>query len=150
MSTEANSHAAWKRAAACDAVEVVIDGIFVGIGTGSTTTFTIRACADRMRAAFLFLGIPSADRSAALATSLGITLATFADHPWIDLTIDGAHEVERGTLNLVKGHGGSLLREKIVSVFECGLFVGLADVILIGPAAGVTRLERSPQRSASR
>jgi ribose 5-phosphate isomerase A len=240
MSIDANSHAAWKRAAACAAVELVTDGMIVGIGTGSTATCAIHALADRMRAGLRVLGIPSSERSAALAASLGIPLTTFADHPRIDLTIDGADEVERGTLNLIKGHGGALLREKIVAVasrrlaiivdgtklvdqlgersavpvevvafgyeaargrlealgatvvlrctsegkpfctdsgnrildcnfgliadpatleeeigrivgvVECGLFVGLADVVFIGDGAGVTRLERSPQVSAGR
>jgi ribose 5-phosphate isomerase A len=240
MSTDANVHSAWKRAAAQAAVELVSDGMIVGIGTGSTATFAIHALADRMRTGLRFLGIPSSARSAALATSLGIPLTTFADHPRIDLTIDGADEVERGTLNLIKGHGGALLHEKIVAVasrrlaiivdgtklvdrlgehspvpvevvtfgyeatrgrlealgatvalrctpdgkpfctdsgnrildcnfgsiadpatleermcrivgvVECGLFVGLADVVFIGDAAGVTRLERIPQPSAGR
>jgi len=115
MSTDVKSHTAWKWAAAHAAVELVTDGMFVGIGTVSTATCAIHALADRMRAGLRFLGIPSSDRSAALATSLGIPLTTFADHPRIDLTIDGNDEVERGTLNLIKGHGGALLREKIVA-----------------------------------
>ncbi|MEI7782329.1 MAG: ribose-5-phosphate isomerase RpiA [Planctomycetota bacterium] len=115
MSADADSRADWKRAAACAAVDLVTDGMIVGIGTGSTANFAIEALATRMRAGLRFLGIPSSNRTAALATALGIPLTTFAAHPQIDLTIDGADDVERGTLNLIKGHGGALLHEKIVA-----------------------------------
>jgi ribose 5-phosphate isomerase A len=111
----ASSHDASKRAAAVAAVQLVTDGMVVGLGTGSTATFAIEALASRMRQGLAFVGIPSSDRSAELARSLGIPLTTFAAHPHIDLTIDGADEVERGTLNLIKGAGGALLREKIVA-----------------------------------
>jgi len=106
---------ALKRAAAEAAVELVEDGMVVGLGSGSTAAFAIEALGRRHRQGLRFIGIPSSERTAALATSAGIPLTSFAEHRQVDLTIDGADEVERGTLNLIKGLGGALLREKIVA-----------------------------------
>jgi ribose 5-phosphate isomerase A len=106
---------ALKRAAADEAVKLVEDGMVVGLGTGSTAAFAIEALARRHRGGLRFLGIPTSERTAAQAKAAGIRLTSFAEHRQIDLTIDGADEVERGTLNLIKGLGGALLREKIVA-----------------------------------
>ena len=107
--------ASLKRAAAEVAVELIESGMVVGLGSGSTATFAVEAMARRYRSGCRFVGIPTSERTAALAASLGIPLASFSEHRQIDLTIDGADEVERGTLNLIKGRGGALLREKIVA-----------------------------------
>jgi ribose 5-phosphate isomerase A len=104
-----------KRAAAEAAVELVQDGMVVGLGTGSTAAFAVDALARRYRQGLRLLGIPTSERTAEQAKALGIPITSFAEHQWIDLTIDGADEVERGTLNLIKGLGGALLREKIVA-----------------------------------
>jgi ribose 5-phosphate isomerase A len=104
-----------KRAAAEAAVELVKDGMVVGLGSGSTASFALEALARRYRQGLRFLGIPTSERTAAQAIALGIPLTSFAEHRHIDLTIDGADEVERGTLNLIKGRGGALLHEKIVA-----------------------------------
>ena len=104
-----------KRAAAEAAVELVQDGMVVGLGTGSTAAFAVDALARRHRQGLRFLGIPTSERTAEQAKAAGIPLTSFAEHRRIDLTIDGADEVERGTLNLIKGLGGALLREKIVA-----------------------------------
>ena len=106
---------ALKRAAAEAAVELVEDGMIVGLGTGSTAAFAVEALARRHRQGLHFVGIPTSERTAAQARATGIPLSSFAEHRQIDLTIDGADEVERGTLNLIKGLGGALLREKIVA-----------------------------------
>jgi ribose 5-phosphate isomerase A len=106
---------ALKRAAAEAAVGLVQDGMVVGLGTGSTAAFAVEALARRHRQGLRFVGIPTSERTAAHATAMGIPLASFAEHRLIDLTIDGADEVERGTLNLIKGLGGALLHEKIVA-----------------------------------
>src|SRR5262252_7943398 len=106
---------AFRRAAAEAAVELVQDGMIVGLGTGSTAAFAVEALARRHRQGLRFLGIPTSERTAAQATAAGIPLTSLAEHRQIDLTIDGADEVERGTLNLIKGMGGALLREKIVA-----------------------------------
>ena len=114
---------ALKRAAAEAAVELVQDGMVVGLGTGSTAAFAVEALAARHRQGLRFVGIPTSERTAAQATAAGIPLTSFAEHRQIDLTIDGADEVERGTLNLIKGLGGALLREKIVAAASARLVI---------------------------
>jgi ribose 5-phosphate isomerase A len=106
---------ALKRAAAAAAVALVEDGMVVGLGTGSTTAFAVEALAERYRQGLRFVGMATSERTAAQAAAAGIPLTSFAEHRQIDLTIDGADEVERGTLNLIKGLGGALLHEKIVA-----------------------------------
>ena len=105
----------FKRAAAEAAVELVTQDMVVGLGSGSTAAFAIELLARRHRQGLRFVGIPTSERTAAQAAAAGIPLTSFAEHRQIDLTIDGADEVERGTLNLIKGLGGALLREKIVA-----------------------------------
>ena len=106
----------WKKVAAESAAQLVADGMVVGLGTGSTAAFFVRALAQRLSPERLRItGIPTSERTAALARELKIPLTTFAEHSRIDLTVDGADEVELGTLSLIKGHGGALLREKIVA-----------------------------------
>src|SRR5262249_55494041 len=106
---------ALKRAAAEAAAALVEDGMVVGLGTGSTAAFAVEALGRRHRQGLRFLGIPTSERTAAQARAAGIPLTSFAEHRQIDLTIDGADEGERGTLNLIKGLGGALLGEKIVA-----------------------------------
>jgi ribose 5-phosphate isomerase A len=106
----------WKREAAVAAAKLVENDMVVGLGTGSTAAFMVAELGRRVAEEKLrFIGIPTSERTAEQARSLGIRLTTLAEHPEIDLTIDGADEVERGTLFLIKGHGGALLREKIVA-----------------------------------
>jgi ribose 5-phosphate isomerase A len=104
-----------KRAAAYRAIEYGEDGMVVGLGTGSTAYFVVEGLGERVKQGLKITGIPTSERTATQARSLSIPLATFAEHQHIDLTIDGADEVERGSLNLIKGLGGALLREKIVA-----------------------------------
>jgi ribose 5-phosphate isomerase A len=104
-----------KRAAAYRAIDYVEHGMVVGLGTGSTAYFVVEGLGERVKQGLKITGIPTSERTATQARSLGIPLATFAEHQHIDLTIDGADEVERGSLNLIKGLGGALLREKIVA-----------------------------------
>lgn len=104
-----------KKQAALRAVEFVEDGMVVGLGTGSTAYFVVEGLGARVKSGLKITGIPTSERTATQARSLGIPLATFAEHQRIDLTIDGADEVERRSLNLIKGLGGALLREKIVA-----------------------------------
>jgi ribose 5-phosphate isomerase A len=106
---------ALKRAAAEAAVQLVENDMVVGLGTGSTAAFAVDALARRHRQGLRFIGIPTSDRTAVQASAAGIPLTSFSEHRRIDLTIDGADEVERGTLNLIKGLGGALLHEKIVA-----------------------------------
>jgi ribose 5-phosphate isomerase A len=104
-----------KRAAALRAVQEVEDGMVLGLGTGSTAAFVVEGLAARVRDGLRIVGIPSSERTAAQARGLGIPIASFAEYQSLDMTIDGADEVELGTLNLIKGLGGALLREKIVA-----------------------------------
>jgi len=104
-----------KRAAALRAIEEVADGMVVGLGTGSTAAFVVEGLAARVAGGLRVVGIPTSERTAAHARGLGIPIATFAEHQRLDLTIDGADEVQLGTLDLIKGLGGALLREKIVA-----------------------------------
>lgn len=106
---------AWKKAAAEAAVALVESGMVVGLGTGTTAAFAMSALGPRVAAGLSIVGIPTSEQTAELARGLKIPLATLADHTFIDLTIDGADEVEKGTLGLIKGHGGALLREKIIA-----------------------------------
>ena len=104
-----------KRAAAERAVELVEDGMVLGLGTGTTAHFVVERLAARVAGGLRVVAIPTSERTAATARQLGIRLTDFAEHRRIDLAIDGADEVERGTLHLIKGGGGALLREKIVA-----------------------------------
>jgi ribose 5-phosphate isomerase A len=105
-----------KRAAAIRAIEEVEDGMVLGLGTGSTAAFVVEALAQRVARGLRVVGIPTSERTASQARQLGIPIATFAEYQTLDLTIDGADEVQLGTLDLIKGLGGALLREKIVAV----------------------------------
>jgi ribose 5-phosphate isomerase A len=103
-----------KQAAGRASARFVTDGQIVGLGTGSTAIHAIHAIGERVRDGLKILGIPTSKRSDELARSLGIPLTTFEEHQQIDVTIDGADEFDP-VLNLIKGGGGALLREKIVA-----------------------------------
>ena len=94
---------------------MVEDGSVVGLGTGSTAVFFIDALAARVRGGLKIVGIPTSERSAAQARAGGIEIVTFATHQVIDIAIDGADEITRSGLDLTKGLGGALLREKMVA-----------------------------------
>jgi len=115
-----------KRAAAERAVELVESGMVIGLGTGSTASFVVERLAARVAHGLSVVAIPTSLHTAEQARQLGIPLAGFAEHQHIDLAIDGADEVERSSLNLIKGHGGALLREKIVAA-ATGRFIVVVD-----------------------
>ncbi len=104
-----------KAAAAESAVAQVTDGQIVGLGSGSTSAFAVNALGKRVQEGLRILGIPTSEHTAAQARALGIPLSSLEDHPQVDVTIDGADEVEQEHLNLIKGLGGALLREKIIA-----------------------------------
>src|SRR5262244_1796944 len=112
-----------KRAAALRAIEEVEDGMVIGLGTGSTAAFVVEGLAARVAGGLQVVGVPTSERTAAQARRLGIPIATFAEHQRLDLTIDGADEVALGTLDLIKGLGGALLREKIVAAASDRLII---------------------------
>ena len=105
-----------KKAAAHKAVELVASNMVVGLGTGSTAAFAVERIAERLKSGDLnnIVGIPSSLRTEEQARRLGIPLAGFETHTDIDVTIDGADEVDPD-LNLIKGGGGALLREKVLA-----------------------------------
>ena len=105
-----------KQEAAEQAVDFVKSGMIVGLGHGSTAAFAVKLIARLLKAGFLsnILGIPCSLQVEDEARGLGIPLTTLDEHPIIDLTIDGADEVDPN-LDLIKGGGGALLREKIVA-----------------------------------
>ena len=105
-----------KQKAAHRAVEAIESGMIVGLGTGSTTSFALIRIAGRIQSGDLknIIGISTSIRTENLARELNIPLATLDEKPQIDVTIDGADEVDP-ELNLIKGGGGALLREKVVA-----------------------------------
>jgi ribose 5-phosphate isomerase A len=105
----------FKRAAAEAAAELVENGMIVGLGTGSTAKHAVDALGKRVRDGLQITGIPTSEATARQARELGIPVSSLAEHAEVDLTIDGADEIQRGTLDLIKGHGGALLREKVVA-----------------------------------
>src|SRR2546426_9763176 len=100
-----------KRQAALAALAEIQDGMIVGLGSGSTASIFIRELA---KAGLKVLGIPTSEESRRLAQEVGVPLTEFQDHPEIDVTVDGADEVSP-ELDLIKGLGGALVREKIVA-----------------------------------
>lgn len=105
-----------KAKAAQKAVEYIKSGMVVGLGTGSTVLFALEYIGQKIKDGQLqgIIGIPSSLQTEKLANALGIPLTTLEEHPEIDITIDGADEVDP-QLNLIKGGGGALLREKILA-----------------------------------
>src|SRR5579862_5165574 len=103
-----------KAAAAQASMRFVNDGNVVGLGSGSTSAYAVRFLAERVKAGLKVRGIPTSREIEQLARSAGIPLTTFEKIQQIDVTIDGADEFDP-QLNLIKGGGGALLREKIVA-----------------------------------
>lgn len=120
-----------KMAAAESAVAQISDGMVVGLGSGSTAAFAVSALGRRVREGLRVVGIPTSERTAAQARELKIPLATLTEEPGVDITIDGADEVEEDNLNLIKGHGGALLREKIVAISSKRLMIVIHDSKLV-------------------
>lgn len=129
-----------KRAAAVRAVAEIEDGMVLGLGTGSTAAFAIEALAVRVEEGLRIVGIATSEKTAMLARRLGVPLTSFAEHRHIDLTIDGADQVERRTLHLIKGLGGALLREKIVASASNRMIVIVDETKLVDRLGRATLL----------
>ncbi len=121
-----------KRRAALAAVELVESGMVVGLGSGSTAEHAIREIGRRLRDGGLadVVGVPTSSRSARVAEEVGVPLTTLEEHPVVHLTIDGADEVDPN-LDLIKGLGGALLREKIVAQASRRLVIVVDDSKLV-------------------
>ncbi|CAA7388071.1 unnamed protein product [Spirodela intermedia] len=126
-----------KKQAASKAVEFVSSGMVLGLGTGSTAAFVVAEIGDLLASGKLgdIVGVPTSKRTYEQALSLGIPLSTLDDHPHIDLAIDGADEVDP-FLNLVKGRGGALLREKMVEAASDKFVVVVDDTKLVDGLGG--------------
>jgi ribose 5-phosphate isomerase A len=105
----------WKRQAAEQALSYVEDGMKLGLGTGSTAAKFVELLGARVRSGLKVVCVPTSEATRAQAAALGIPLTTLDEAPTLDLTVDGADEIDE-ELRLIKGGGGALLREKIVAV----------------------------------
>jgi ribose 5-phosphate isomerase A len=127
-----------KQAAADHAVQLIQDGMLLGLGSGSTSAYAIRRIGERVRQGLNVRGIPTSRHSEELAEAVGIPLTSFDDETRIDLTIDGADELTP-QLQLIKGGGGAMLREKIVATASDRLII-IADSRKLVPALGKFQL----------
>lgn len=114
-----------KRLAAARALEDVRDGMKLGLGTGSTAKHFVELLGERVRAGLNVIGVPTSEATRADAIRCGVALTTLDDIDRLDLTVDGADEIDPA-LNLIKGGGGALLREKIVAAASDRMIV-IAD-----------------------
>ncbi len=121
------SSEALKKKAAEKAVEQIKSGMVVGLGTGSTAKYAVMKIGELWQAGVLtdIVGIPTGEGTAALARQYGLPLATLDDYPIIDIAIDGADEIAPN-LDLIKGLGGALLREKMIEL-ATRRFIVVAD-----------------------
>jgi ribose 5-phosphate isomerase A len=116
---------ALKRQAAARALEQVQDGMKLGLGTGSTAKHFVELLGEKVAAGMKITGVPTSEATRALAAACGVPLTTLNEVDRLDLTVDGADEVD-AALDLIKGGGGALLREKIVAAASDRMIV-IAD-----------------------
>ena len=126
-----------KRLAAAKAADLVRPGMRLGLGTGSTARHLVDFVGAKVRAGMDLVCVPTSEATRAQALALGITLTTLDDTPELDLTVDGADEFDPA-LNLVKGGGGALLREKIVAAASARM------IVITDRSKQVDRLGRFP------
>ncbi len=131
-----------KRQAAARAVELVQEGMKLGLGTGSTAKHFVELLGERVRAGLNVIGVPTSEATRADAERCGVPLTTLDDIDRLDLTVDGADEIDPD-LNLIKGGGGALLREKIVAAASDRM------VVIADESKWVDALGRFPFRSRS-
>jgi ribose 5-phosphate isomerase A len=114
-----------KRQAAARALDYVTDGMKLGLGTGSTAKHFVELLGERVRGGLRVVGVPTSEVTRADAVRCGIALTTLDEVDRLDLTVDGADEIDP-SLNVIKGGGGALLREKIVAAASDRMIV-IAD-----------------------
>ncbi|MDR3615355.1 MAG: ribose-5-phosphate isomerase RpiA [Candidatus Obscuribacterales bacterium] len=116
-----------KTFAAIKAVSYIENGMKVGLGTGSTAKIAIDIIGQRVAEGLKIVGIPTSERSHRQALDLSIPLTTFEETPHLDVTIDGADQVQVQTLAIIKGLGGALVREKIVAFASSRYLIVIDD-----------------------
>ncbi|MHC1575788.1 MAG: ribose-5-phosphate isomerase RpiA [Methanosarcinaceae archaeon] len=114
-----------KEAAGVAAADLILDGMIVGLGTGSTTAYTIAELGMRVNRGLGILAVVTSYQSQMLAIDAGIPLTTLAEHPVLDISIDGADQVD-ADMNVIKGGGAAHTREKVVS-HSAKRFIVVAD-----------------------
>lgn len=119
-----------KRAAAARALELVTPGMRLGLGTGSTAAHFVDLLGARVAQGLKVICVPTSERTRIQAESLSIPLTTLDETPELDLTVDGADEVD-GALRLIKGGGGALLREKIVAAASARMVAIVDDTKIV-------------------
>lgn len=120
-----------KKRAALEAVKHVKNGFVLGLGSGSTAAYAIQEMGRRIKQESLrILGIPTSYQALLVAVDCGIPITTLNEHPQLDLTIDGADQID-GNLNLIKGMGGALTREKIVASASKQLIIVVDETKLV-------------------
>ena len=132
--------------AAARALDFIADGQIVGLGSGRAAAAFVRALAERVRAGLNIRGVPTSGRTASLATELGIPLVELDTIETIDVAIDGADEVAEPTLDMVKGLGGAMLRERVVAAAarQWVILVGIDKVSPVLGTRGVLPVEVVP------
>ena len=148
---------AYKRQAAEQAIALVRPGMRLGLGTGSTARHFVDLLGAEVRKGLEIVGVPTSEATARQARELGVPLTTLDETPELDLTVDGADEID-GALRLIKGGGGALLREKIVAassrrmvviadaskrVARLGRFPLPVEIVPFGAASTIQRIERA-------
>ncbi len=126
----------WEKNAALKAVEFVESGMILGLGSGRTAVYALEQIGHNIRSGRVksTIGIPSSKKTGVIAQKIAIPLGSLDDFPVIDLTIDGADEIDP-ELNLIKGGGGALLREKILAQNSSRLII-IADQTKLSPVLG--------------
>jgi len=121
----------FKQSAANAAAAELRTGTIVGLGSGTTAKLAVDAIGKRVKEGLRIVGVPTSERTAEQARRLGIELSTLGEYSQVDVTIDGADEVELGSLNLIKGGGGNHLREKIVAAASLRLIIAVDETKLV-------------------
>ena len=155
--TSLSDNEVFKRQAAARAIAFVKPGMKLGLGTGSTARHFVDLVGAEARKGLQIVGVPTSEATERQARDLGIPLTTLDETPELDLTVDGADEID-GALRLIKGGGGALLREKIVAsashrmvviadaskrVGQLGHFPLPIEVVPFGAAATIRQVERA-------
>jgi len=129
-----------KQKAAEWAATQIEDGMAVGLGSGSTSALVIDEVGRRVAQGLRIKAIATSEASHRQALALNIPMTNFVDTPRLDLAIDGADEVQEGTLHLIKGHGGALLREKLVEICADKLLIAVDPSKLVTVLGSVFQL----------